>query len=73
MFNGLNKNSQIFVNSLSNFAEDTRKRETEDLQKLPKRVPCRQRLILTYDEEDTITDQHGTIDIIPVWRWLLTE
>ncbi|MBQ8064133.1 MAG: ATP-binding protein [Prevotella sp.] len=53
--------------------EDTRKRETEALQKLPKRVPCRRRLILTYDEENTITDQYGTVDIIPVWKWLLAE
>ena len=51
--------------------EDTRKRETEALQKLPKRVPCSRRLILTYDEEETITDQFGTIEVIPAWKWLL--
>jgi len=51
--------------------EDTRKRETEALQKLPKRVPCSGRLILTYDEEETITDQFGTIEVIPAWKWLL--
>ena len=51
--------------------EDTRKREIEALQKLPRRLPCSHRLILTYDEEDAITDQHGTIDILPVWKWLL--
>lgn len=51
--------------------EDTRKRETEALQKLPHRLPCSRRIILTYDEEETITDQHGTIEVIPVWKWLL--
>ena len=51
--------------------EDTRNRETVALLKLPKRVPCSRRLILTYDEEETITDQHGTIEVIPVWKWLL--
>ncbi len=51
--------------------EDTRKRETEALQKLPRRLPCNRRIILTYDEEETITDQHGTIEVIPVWKWLL--
>ena len=51
--------------------EDTRKRETEALQKLPKRLPCRQRLILTYDEAESIVDQHGIIEVIPVWKWLL--
>ena len=51
--------------------EDTRKRETEALQKLPRRLPCNRRIILTYDEEETITDQHGIIEIIPTWKWLL--
>ena len=53
--------------------EDTRKRETEALQKLPHRLPCSRRIILTYDEEETITDQHGTIEVIPVWKWLLNK
>ena len=51
--------------------EETRKRETEALGKLPNRLPCRRRLILTYDEEETISDKHGTIDVVPVWKWLL--
>lgn len=51
--------------------EDTRKREIEALQKLPRRLPCSRRIILTYDEEETITDQHGTIEVTPVWKWLL--
>jgi len=50
---------------------DTRKRETEALGKLPKRLPCKRRIILTYDEEETITDQNGTIEVIPVWKWLI--
>ena len=53
--------------------EDTRKRETEALQKLPRRLSCSRRIILTYDEEETITDQHGTIEVIPVWKWLLNK
>lgn len=51
--------------------EETRKRELEALQKLPKRVPCSQRIILTFDEEETITDSYGDIEVIPVWKWLL--
>ena len=51
--------------------EETRKRETEALGKLPNRLPCRRRLILTYDEEETISDKHGTIDVVPVWKWLV--
>jgi len=53
--------------------EDTRKGETEALQKPPHRLPCCRRIILTYDEEETITDQHGTIEVIPVWKWLLNK
>jgi predicted AAA+ superfamily ATPase len=51
--------------------EETRKRETEALQKLPNRLSCKRRLILTYDEEETINDKHGTIEIVPVWKWIL--
>ena len=48
--------------------EDTRKREIEALQKLPRRLPCSRRIILTYDESDTITDEFGTIEVMPLWR-----
>ena len=26
---------------------------------------------ITYDEENTITDAHGSIEVIPCWKWLL--
>ena len=51
--------------------EETRKREIDALQKLPKRLTCKRRMVLTYDEEGTITDQFGTIEVIPAWKWLL--
>lgn len=51
--------------------EETRKRETEALQKSPNRLSCRRRLILTYDEEEIISDKHGTIEVMPAWKWLL--
>lgn len=50
--------------------DETRKRETEALHKLPHHLPCSRRIILTYDEEETITDQHGIIEVTPVWKWL---
>ena len=52
--------------------DETRKRETEALHKFPHHLPCSRRIILTYDEEETITDQHGIIEVAPVWKWLLT-
>ena len=51
--------------------DDTRKRETEALQKLPRRLSCARRIILTYDESDTITDDFGTIEVMPLWKWIL--
>ena len=51
--------------------EDTLNRELDALKKLPKRLACRRRIILTFDEETAFTDQHGTIEVIPCWKWLL--
>lgn len=53
--------------------EDTRKREIEALQKLPRRLPCSRRIILTYDESDTLTDEFGTIEVMPLWKWILEQ
>lgn len=46
-------------------------REVQALQKLPKFLACKQRLIITYDEEMNIDDEYGTISVIPCWKWLL--
>lgn len=51
--------------------EETKAREVNALTKLPNVHPCRRRVIVTYDEEGTVTDKHGTIEIIPCWKWLL--
>lgn len=61
LFNLLNKNDRLFVNPLNN----------PYLSKLPDHSSCRRRLILTYDEENSITDKYGTIDVLPTWKWLL--
>lgn len=57
--------------SYSLLDEETKTRETEALGKLPDHLSCGRRLILTYDEEYNITDKHGTIEVIPAWKWLL--
>lgn len=51
--------------------EQIKTKETHALGKLPNVHPCRQRIIVTFDEEDTITDKHGNIEAIPCWKWLL--
>ena len=51
--------------------EETLNRELDALKKLPKRHECRRRIILTFDEEPSFTDHHGTIEVIPCWKWML--
>lgn len=53
--------------------DDTYKREVEALSKFSKVHPCKRRLIITYEEEMTIKDEYGTIEVIPCWKWLLNE
>ena len=52
-------------------SDATQNREVEALQKLPKALPCKRRLIITYDEKKTIKDDYGTIEVIPCWEWLI--
>ena len=51
--------------------QDTWEREVGALQKLPKAKPCKRRIIITYDEQQTIEDEYGKIEVIPCWKWLL--
>lgn len=49
----------------------TLNREVDALQKLPKALPCKRRLILTYDDRRTLNDAYGTIEVMPCWDWLI--
>lgn len=51
--------------------DKTRTREVTALTKLPKVHPCKRRIIITFDEETTIEDGNGIIEVIPCWKWLL--
>lgn len=51
--------------------DSTYEREVSALQKLPSALSCRKRLIITYDEELTITDEWGEIQVLPYWKWCL--
>ena len=53
--------------------DTTYEREVGALHKLPKFKPCAHRIIITYDEEGTITDDYGTIEVIPCWKWMLKQ
>ena len=50
---------------------ETLRRESEALGKLPQIYPSRRRVIITYDEEGSLDDNYGTIEIVPAWKWLL--
>ena len=50
----------------------TYERETRALEEFNKLYPCRRNIIITYDQRQTVTAPTGmTIDIVPVWEWLL--
>lgn len=50
---------------------ETEKREVDALLKLNKVLPMRKMMIITKDEEKEITIDGMTIQVIPVWKWLL--
>ncbi|MBO5182629.1 MAG: ATP-binding protein [Paraprevotella sp.] len=50
---------------------NTRNREVDGLCKLARRYDINRMFIITKDEEDTIEANGHTIEVIPVWKWLL--
>ena len=52
-------------------ADSTFDREVDALKKIPNVLACDRRVILTYDESATITDEFGTIEVMPLWKWIL--
>lgn len=50
---------------------DTLARESGALTKFSNVYPCKRRVIITYDEAGALSDNHGEIEIIPCWKWLL--
>lgn len=53
--------------------EDTLKREIKALTKVTKVIECERRTIFTFDEDTSFQDNYGTIEVIPVWKWLLDD
>lgn len=50
---------------------ETLDREVNALVKLSKVLDCSRLIIITRDEERSITAKGLTIDVIPIWKWLL--
>lgn len=53
--------------------KETYEREVKALIKLSNFIECRRLVIITRDEEQTITNNDKVIEVIPVWKWLLRE
>lgn len=54
-------------------SDGTLDREVNALLKLTKVLDCRRLLIITRDTERTLEVDNKVIEVIPVWKWLLTE
>lgn len=52
--------------------EETRKREVKALQAIGNVLPCKHRIIITYDENDEWQLSSHGIEVVPVWKWMLT-
>lgn len=53
--------------------ESTIKREVDALVKLHKIHPLKKAVIVTRDEETTFNEGGLSIEIVPVWKWLLIQ
>lgn len=58
--------------SYSMHDDDTRKREVSALVALNNLVGLKRAVIITYDEEDAISEAGLSIEVIPIWKWLLS-
>lgn len=49
---------------------ETRKREINALLKMSKRIDVKRWIVITKDEEETLTEQGINIEVTPAWKWL---
>lgn len=62
----------LFVQVAYHIVDDqTRKREIGALLKVGKFLETKKRIIVTYDQEETVATDDGNIEIIPVYKFLL--
>ena len=50
---------------------ETRKRELNALFKMSQHIEIKKMMIITKDDEETIQEGNFSVEIIPVWKWLL--
>ncbi|MDR2585834.1 MAG: ATP-binding protein [Prevotellaceae bacterium] len=54
-----------------NDTETTRKREVNALLQFAKFMDVKRMLIITKDEEETISENGKKIEVLPIWKWIL--
>ena len=52
-------------------SEGTFEREINGLLKISKVLECKKLLVITRDTEQQLVFEDKTIEVIPVWKWLL--
>lgn len=63
---------QAYQVSYSLSDKDTRCREINALKKINKVLPVKEFFIITYDEEELIVEGDLKINVIPIWKWLIS-
>ena len=56
--------------SLDNY--QTRERELKAIAKAVQKVEAKTLKIITFNEQETISNNGNTIEVIPVWKWALS-
>lgn len=51
--------------------EETRKRELDGLEEANKRTKCKNLVLVTFEDEETIETSFGTVHVVPAWKWFL--
>lgn len=67
------ENKQAIQVSYSIMDPDTKEREVKALVAYHKRYPESRLMIITMDEETDIQIDDATIEVVPVWKWMLKE
>ena len=69
---GINTGVQVCYSTTKDL--NTFEREVSALESLDRTHPLEKMMVITFDEERAITLRSGkTIELIPVWKWLLTN
>ena len=52
---------------------ETKDHEVSSLLKVAKHLNAKRLLVITYNEEQTIEVGNNIVEVIPLWKWLLSD